>query len=177
MLNFPSHSHSPPASTAWSCSCCSCILRGAAPLCRLTAALQLVPKHFPDDWHCDSTEVHRNSHLCPYRFLLLPTNCFCKRRLWQRRAGCDILLSSSVFSAASSKRTTSFKAQCTLQSISYSSLTANEKVGQEPKVKDPGCMLLLGSAPVPHVLTSELLPGPAASPECSHLFVVEQVVI
>lgn len=73
LLNFPSHSHSPPAGTPWSCSCCSCILRGAAPLCRLTAALQLVPKHFPDDWHCDSTQVHRNSHLCPYHFLLLPT--------------------------------------------------------------------------------------------------------
>lgn len=107
----------------------------------------------------------------------LQRNCFCRKPLWQGKAGCDIPISSSVVSAASSKCTTSFKAQRILQSISYSSLSANEKVGQEPEVKDLGCMLLLGSAPVPQVLTTELLPGPAASPVFSFLFVGEQVVI
>ena len=152
----------------WNCYCCSCILRGNAPLCRQSTALQLIPSHFPDAWHCDSIEAHRISHLCPYNFFLLPTKDLLlqKPSLWQRRAGCDILISSSAVSAAPSKSTTSFKAQHILQSTSNTSLSANEKAGQEPKVKDPGCTLLLGSAPVPSVLTSELLPRPGASPEC-----------
>lgn len=81
--------------------------------------------------------------------------CFCKKKV--SVAGCNILVSSSAISAAPSKCTASFKAQHILQSVSSCCLSANEKAGQEPEVKDSSCTLLLGSALVPSVLTSELL--------------------
>lgn len=136
-------------------------------LCRQSTSLQLIPSHFPAAWYHDNIAARGVSHLDPYNFFLPSYKGFAfAKTVWQRRAGCSVLISSSAVCAAPSKCTTSFKAQHVFQSTANACLSANEKAGQEPKVKDPGCRLLLRSTLFPSILISELLPRPGASPEC-----------